>query len=163
MLCTLENETSSALTVAEVLDPNQHSLTTGKTVYKIESFFIVKLSCFRKRRHLNQFPHKCSQCVKRFFTRQELAAHIRTHTGEKPFVCQRCSKSFSRIHHLKRHMESVHSEKVKGKVLETIGVPIDEEEFEKTETHIEVKLSSPKSSVTDTCVSGFRRWTNFGR
>ena len=38
-------------------------------------------------------------------------------------------------------MESVHSEKVKGKVLETIGVPIDEEEFEKTETHIEVRPS----------------------
>ena len=35
-------------------------------------------------------------------------------------------------------MESVHSEKVKGKVLETIGAPIDEEELEKTETHIEV-------------------------
>ena len=156
MLCTLENETSSVLTVAEVLDPNQHSLTTGKTVYNIKSFFFVKLSCFRKRRHLNQFPHKCSQCVKRFFTRQELAAHIRTHTGEKPFVCQRCSKSFSRIHHLKRHMESVHSEKVKGKVLETIGVPIDEEEFEKTETHIEVIYQVQKSSVTDTCVSGFR-------
>ena len=47
-------------------------------------------------------------------------------------------------------MESVHSEKVKGKVLETIGVPIDEEEFEKTETHIEVRPSSPMSSVTDT-------------
>ena len=38
-------------------------------------------------------------------------------------------------------MESVHSEKVKGKVLETIGAPIDEEELEKTETHIEVWMS----------------------
>ena len=60
-------------------------------------------------------------------------------------------------------MESVHSEKVKGKVLETIGAPIDEEELEKTETHIEVRPSSPKSSVSDTYVSGFRGWTNFGR
>ena len=35
-------------------------------------------------------------------------------------------------------MESVHSEKVKGKILETIGAPVEEEELEKTETHIEV-------------------------
>ena len=41
MLFTLENETSSALTVAEVLDPNQHSLTTGKTVFKIKMFFFL--------------------------------------------------------------------------------------------------------------------------
>ena len=140
MLSIPENETSSAPTVAAVSAPNQRSLITGKR--NSNSRLIVQFSCFRKRRHLNQFPHKCSQCVKRFFTRQELAAHIRTHTGEKPYICQRCNKGFARIHHLKRHMESVHSEKVKGKILETIGAPVEEEELEKTETHIEVCKSN---------------------
>ena len=32
--------------------------------------------------------HKCEECSKGFFTRQELEAHERTHTGLKPYACE---------------------------------------------------------------------------
>ena len=32
--------------------------------------------------------HKCEECSKGFFTRQELEAHERTHTGIKPYACE---------------------------------------------------------------------------
>ena len=41
----------------------------------------------RKRSHLKLREHKCHECVKEFFTKTELAAHVRTHTGDKPFQC----------------------------------------------------------------------------
>ena len=41
----------------------------------------------RKRSHLKLRDHKCLECVKEFFTKTELAAHVRTHTGDKPFQC----------------------------------------------------------------------------
>jgi len=89
----------------------------------------------RKRKHMNHFPHKCADCTKKFFTRQELDAHTRTHTGEKPYICQMCNKGFSRIHHLKRHMETVHSDKKK---CDTMFLKVEESQLERTETRIEI-------------------------
>jgi uncharacterized Zn-finger protein len=116
--------------------------------------------CCRKRKHLNHFPHKCAQCPKKFFTRQELDAHIRTHTGEKPFVCQKCNKSFARIHHLRRHMDTVHSDKDREK--STASASIKEEVLEKTETHIEVKWIFLCFSPQLINLAGVRGWTNQG-
>jgi len=87
----------------------------------------------RKRKHLNIFPHKCLHCPKSFFTRQELAAHIRTHTGDKPFVCKMCNKAFARVHHLKRHQQTVHSES--KRILQESEAMT---EIEETETHLEI-------------------------
>ena len=42
----------------------------------------------RKRKHLEMRDHKCEECQKGFFTRQELEAHERTHTGIKPYACE---------------------------------------------------------------------------
>lgn len=42
----------------------------------------------RKRKHLEMRDHKCEECSKGFFTRQELEAHERTHTGLKPYACE---------------------------------------------------------------------------
>ena len=90
-----------------------------------------QLNLFRKRKHLNIFPHKCPQCPKSFFTKQELASHIRTHTGEKPFRCEICFKFFARVYHLKRHRDTVHSVQSGQRI-------IDESEIVETETHLEI-------------------------
>jgi len=92
----------------------------------------------RKRKHLNHFPHKCKHCVKSFFTRQELEAHVRTHTGVKPFVCQTCNKAFSRSHHLKRHTQTVHSETKRMK-FDLSSNDVDNVDIEETETHLEIR------------------------
>lgn len=75
----------------------------------------------RKRSHLKLRDHKCLECVKEFFTKTELAAHVRTHTGDKPFQCGSCGKAFARQHHLKRHIAGVHNgEKSKTKHMSII-------------------------------------------
>ena len=60
-----------------------------------------------KLSHLYNFTHKCSDCTKQFYTRQELREHMRIHTAKKPFVCEKCNKGFARSHHLKRHLEII--------------------------------------------------------
>ena len=82
MLCTLENETSSALTVAEVLDPNQHSLTTGKTVFKIKMFF-CKAFIFQEKAASEPIPPQVlSVCEKIFHETRIGRTHKNSHRGE---------------------------------------------------------------------------------
>uniref|UniRef100_A0A3Q2UZY6 C2H2-type domain-containing protein n=1 Tax=Haplochromis burtoni TaxID=8153 RepID=A0A3Q2UZY6_HAPBU len=49
----------------------------------------------------------CSQCGKRFKTRDGLEGHLRTHTGERPYRCPYCSKDFTALAglnvHVRRH------------------------------------------------------------
>ena len=81
MLCTLENETSSAPTVAEVLDPNQHSLTTGKTVFKIKSFF--KAFIFQEKAASEPIsPQVLPVCEKIFHETRIGRTHKNSHRGE---------------------------------------------------------------------------------
>ena len=82
MLSTLENETSSALTVAEVLDPNQHSLTTGKTVFKIKMFF-CKAFIFQEKAASEPIPPQVlSVCEKIFHETRIGRTHKNPHRGE---------------------------------------------------------------------------------
>ena len=83
MSFTLENETSSALTVAEVLDPNQHSLTTGKTVFKIKMFFFCKAFMFQEKAASEPIPPQVlSVCEKIFHETRIGRTHKNSHRGE---------------------------------------------------------------------------------
>ena len=48
--------------------------------------------------------HKCEECSKGFFTRQELEAHERTHTGLKPYACEVSWDLNSILHALSTHL-----------------------------------------------------------
>ncbi|XP_072035448.1 uncharacterized protein [Amphiura filiformis] len=61
------------------------------------------------REHLEELPHQCEFCGKRFLQSQQLACHRRVHTKEKPFHCQVCPKQFARSEGLKDHILRVHS------------------------------------------------------
>ena len=82
MLCTLENETSSAPTVAEVLDPNQHSLTTGKTVFKIKIFFCIASMFQEKAASEPISPQVLPVCEKIFHETRIGRTHKNPHRGE---------------------------------------------------------------------------------
>ena len=81
MLFTLENETSSVLTVAEVLDPNQHSLTTGKTVFKI--IFFCKAFMFQEKAASEPIPSQVLPVCEKIFHETRIGrTHKNSHRGE---------------------------------------------------------------------------------
>ena len=81
MLFTLENETSSVLTVAEVLDPNQHLLTTGKTVFKI--IFFCKAFMFQEKAASEPIPPQVLPVCEKIFHETRIGrTHKNSHRGE---------------------------------------------------------------------------------
>ena len=82
MSFTLENETSSALTVAEVLDPNQHSLTTGRLFTRLKGFF-CKAFMFQEKASSEPIPPQVlSVCEKIFHETRIGRTHKNSHRGE---------------------------------------------------------------------------------
>ncbi|XP_035849328.1 zinc finger protein 84-like [Sander lucioperca] len=64
-----------------------------------------------KRNSRCKKPFSCSECERRFGTKQHLKTHMRTHTGEKPFRCSECGRKFDRKGSLNRHMRTHTGEK----------------------------------------------------
>jgi len=62
-----------------------------------------------KRVHVGEKRFSCKDCVKSFFSPQQLKRHLRVHNGEKPYECNFCKRQFSRSHHLKIHIKRLHS------------------------------------------------------
>ena len=56
------------------------------------------------RTHTGEKPHKCSECVKVFASRQGLKQHSYIHTAEKPHKCNQCGKlTMASVHCWTRH------------------------------------------------------------
>ncbi|KAI8336694.1 hypothetical protein BC941DRAFT_427839 [Chlamydoabsidia padenii] len=60
--------------------------------------------------NLEDRPHACTICDRRFNRRYNLNAHIRTHDPhrKKLFDCSSCHQSFDRKHDRDRHMDALH-------------------------------------------------------
>lgn len=53
--------------------------------------------------HDGQRPYKCQHCEKSYGLKRDLKEHQVLHTGEKPFVCDVCGKAFARRPSLRAH------------------------------------------------------------
>ncbi|CAL6103765.1 C2H2 type domain-containing protein [Hexamita inflata] len=62
------------------------------------------------RSHLNDQPHQCSVCGKRFAQKSNLNKHEMIH-GEPRFGCACCGKKFANKQNMVRHMDVHRSEK----------------------------------------------------
>lgn len=58
----------------------------------------------------NKATHECTECGKRFTTKNQLTEHGNLHKGVKPFVCDVCHEGFSRKSDCERHKKT-HGEK----------------------------------------------------
>ncbi|XP_018320260.1 zinc finger protein OZF-like isoform X2 [Agrilus planipennis] len=58
--------------------------------------------------HKGEKLYVCKECNKTFTFSSALKTHMLVHTSQKPYTCKICSKSFKQHHHLKYHLR-VHS------------------------------------------------------
>ncbi|KAJ2942578.1 hypothetical protein O0L34_g2047 [Tuta absoluta] len=73
---------------------------------KVVSFPSTRLLLSHRRIHLDEKPHACRYCDKRFRHESTLRTHERTHTGERPYVCAACGKRFIQNSNLTLHMRT---------------------------------------------------------
>ncbi|CAL8148681.1 unnamed protein product [Orchesella dallaii] len=65
---------------------------------------------FRILSHLNEKPYLCSECGKRFSSKQGRDFHLRSHnTNRQKYNCTQCSKVFLNAVNLKRHTLRQHA------------------------------------------------------
>ncbi|XP_054263733.1 oocyte zinc finger protein XlCOF6-like isoform X3 [Macrosteles quadrilineatus] len=56
--------------------------------------------------------HSCSQCTKRFPTRQSLKSHLLSHSSEKNYKCTNCKKHFKNKSGLTKHIRAIHEHEI---------------------------------------------------
>lgn len=62
------------------------------------------------RRHLNDRPHKCHICQKKFSNKFHMKEHVLRHSDPYPFKCDKCPKKFGCAHSLNTHKRQNHPE-----------------------------------------------------
>ena len=68
-----------------------------------KKFFKANQLREHKKRHFEEGNFQCNFCNKKFFTPNKLKEHIRIHTGEAPLKCNVCGKGFKRHSNLSEH------------------------------------------------------------
>ncbi|CAH8486924.1 unnamed protein product [Heterobilharzia americana] len=64
----------------------------------------------RSHPHKNQLSLLCSQCGRRFSSKENLRRHMNMHLGLKPYICQVCHRAYSRTSERSRCMKKHHHE-----------------------------------------------------
>uniref|UniRef100_A0A6M2DLX0 C2H2-type domain-containing protein n=2 Tax=Xenopsylla cheopis TaxID=163159 RepID=A0A6M2DLX0_XENCH len=54
-------------------------------------------------------PYECTDCSKRFLSKNDLRKHSRTHSGERPYGCKDCGRRFRQAVALRNHITCHHS------------------------------------------------------
>ncbi|XP_063385399.1 zinc finger protein 501-like [Cydia fagiglandana] len=70
-----------------------------------------------ERNHFGKMRERkfmCENCGKAFYTKTDVAVHMRTHTGETPYACTICPSKFTQSSAMLRHMKTHSSEKSHG-------------------------------------------------
>ncbi|CAG5057450.1 unnamed protein product [Parnassius apollo] len=62
------------------------------------------LSRHKKKDHLLERRHNCSECEMKFFSSSCLQKHMAKHTGLREYMCDVCHKSYGRKNTLREHM-----------------------------------------------------------
>ncbi|KAI8431868.1 hypothetical protein MSG28_004427 [Choristoneura fumiferana] len=70
-----------------------------------------------ERNHFGKMRERkfiCENCGKAFFTKSDVAVHMRTHTGETPYACAICPSKFTQSSAMLRHLKTHSGEKSHG-------------------------------------------------
>lgn len=97
-------------------------------------------------------PHSCTFCYKRFARADECKRHERIHTDTRPFSCQYCPRRFTRKDHLRTHTRCHTKEKPYICPLCQRGFARSDERIRHVKTHVkkgegtleEIKAKMPK-------------------
>lgn len=85
--------------------------------------------CKRHERiHTDTRPFACNYCPRRFTRKDHLRTHTRCHTKEKPYICPMCERGFARSDERIRHVKT-HVKKGEG-TLEEIKKQMPKPKFE---------------------------------
>lgn len=85
--------------------------------------------CKRHERiHTDTRPFACTYCPRRFTRKDHLRTHTRCHTKEKPYICPLCARGFARSDERIRHVKT-HVKKGEG-TLEEIKQQMPKPKFE---------------------------------
>lgn len=70
----------------------------------------VSVSSLQKHlpQHSDERPYKCDQCPRAFKSSDVLRGHQVMHSDDRPFQCVQCPMAFKLVFHLKRHIKLLH-------------------------------------------------------
>ncbi len=83
--------------------PSWNCTVCGKDLLNKHSFKL------HMKAHLGQLDHRCSDCKKTFYNKEDLKSHVASvHEKQKRFNCQICGNSFTHRRSLRVHLQRVH-------------------------------------------------------
>lgn len=58
----------------------------------------------------DDYPYKCSKCLKAYAWKDNLNRHLKIHLEQSDYICKLCNASFLRADVLTKHLQRIHSD-----------------------------------------------------